>query len=68
MRVTNPAVEIAGTRSRRGGTVLLSVLVACVLLLSAQVPARNRSGSVLQSWILSAVAPAAAASGRSLER
>ena len=59
MRVTNPAVEIAGTRSRRGGTVLLSVLVACVLLLSAQVPARNRSGSVLQSWILSAVAPAA---------
>jgi rod shape-determining protein MreC len=59
VRATNPAVEIAGTRSRRGGAVLLSVLVACVLLLSAQVPARNRSGSVLQSWILSAVAPAA---------
>jgi rod shape-determining protein MreC len=59
MRVTNPAVEIAGARSRRGGTVLLSVLVACVLLLSAQAPARNRSGSVLRSWILSAVAPAA---------
>jgi rod shape-determining protein MreC len=59
MRVTNPAVEIAGTRSRRGGAVLLSVLVACVLLLSAQAPARNRPGSVLQSWILSAVAPAA---------
>jgi len=41
--------------------VLLSVLVACVLLLSAQAPARNRSGSVLRSWILSAVAPAASA-------
>lgn len=61
MRVTNPTVEIAGTRSRRGGTVLLSVLIACVLLLSAQAPARSRSGSVLQSWILSAVAPAAQA-------
>ncbi len=59
MRVSSPAVEIAGARSRRGGTVLLSVLVGCVLLLSAQAPARNRSGSVLQSWILSVVAPAA---------
>jgi rod shape-determining protein MreC len=59
MRVSSPTVEIAGARSRRGGTVLLSVLVGCVLLLSAQAPARNRSGSVLQSWILSAVAPAA---------
>lgn len=58
MRAANPTVEIAGARSRRGGTVLLSVLVGCVLLLSAQVPARNRSGSVLQSWVLSAVAPA----------
>ena len=61
MRATNPAVEIAGTRSRRGGAVLLSVLVGCVLLLSAQAPARNRSGTVLQSWILSALAPAARA-------
>jgi rod shape-determining protein MreC len=59
MRVTNPAFEIAGARSRRGGTVLLSVLIGCVLLLSAQAPARNRPGSLLQSWILSAVAPAA---------
>ncbi len=63
MRATNPAVEIAATRSRRGGTVLLSVLVGCVLLLSAQAPARNRPGSVLQSWILSALAPAARAVG-----
>ena len=61
MRATNPAVEIPGARSRRGGTVLLSVLVGCVLLLSAQAPARNRPGSVLQSWILSAVGPAAEA-------
>jgi rod shape-determining protein MreC len=63
MRATNPAVEIAGTRSRRGGAVLLTVLVGCVLLLSAQAPARNRSGTVLQSWILSALAPAARAVG-----
>jgi rod shape-determining protein MreC len=35
--------------------------VGCVLLLSAQAPARNRSGTVLQSWILSALAPAARA-------
>jgi rod shape-determining protein MreC len=63
MRATSPAVEIAATRSRRGGSVLLSVLVGCVLLLSAQAPARNRPGSVLRSWILSAVAPAASAVG-----
>ncbi len=61
MRVTNPAFEIAGTRSRRGGAVLLTVLVGCVLLLSAQAPARNRPGSMLQSWMLSAVSPAARA-------
>lgn len=41
--------------------MLVSVLVACVLLLSAQAPARGRQGSVLQSWILSAVAPVARA-------
>jgi rod shape-determining protein MreC len=61
MRATSPAVEIAGARSRRGGAVLLTVLVSCVLILSAQAPARNRPGSVLRSWILSAVAPAASA-------
>ena len=59
MKALNPTVEIAGTRPRRGGAVLLSVLVGCVLLLSAQAPARNQSGSVLRSWILSVVAPAA---------
>jgi rod shape-determining protein MreC len=61
MRTVSPTGEIAATRSRRGGTVLLSVLVACVLLLSAQAPARNREGSVLRAWILSAVGPAARA-------
>jgi rod shape-determining protein MreC len=61
MRVTNPAFEIAGTRSRRGGAVLLTVLVGCVLLLSAQAPARNRPGKLLQSWILTAISPAARA-------
>jgi len=41
--------------------VLASVLVFCILLLSAQAPARGRRGSVLQSWILSAAAPVASA-------
>ena len=57
MRVTTPRVEVAGGRSRRGGVVLASVLAFCVLLLSAQAPARSRGGTVLQSWILSAAAP-----------
>ncbi len=39
--------------------MLSCVLVLCVLILSAQAPARNRRGSVLQSWILSAAAPLA---------
>lgn len=62
MRVTNPGTEVVGGRSRRGGVVLASVLAFCVLLLSAQAPARSRaSGTVLQSWILSAAAPLASA-------
>jgi rod shape-determining protein MreC len=61
MRATNPRVEVIGGRSRRGGTVLASVLAFCVLLLSAQAPSKNRGGTVLQSWILSAVAPLAGA-------
>jgi len=60
MRTTSPRVEaLGGGRPRRGGAVLASVLVFCVLILSAQAPARNRRGSVLQSWILTAAAPAA---------
>jgi rod shape-determining protein MreC len=62
MRATAPRTEIVGGRSRRGGFVLASVLAFCVLLLSAQAPARGRdSGTVLQSWILSGLAPLASA-------
>lgn len=61
MRTTAPRVEVAGGRSRRGGAVLASVLAFCVLLLSAQAPAKSRGGTVLQSWILSAAAPLASA-------
>lgn len=61
MRPQNPRVEIATVNPRRGGAVLVTVLVACVLILSAQAPARGGRGTVLQSWILSASAPAAAA-------
>ncbi|MGH9316385.1 MAG: rod shape-determining protein MreC [Thermoanaerobaculia bacterium] len=61
IRLTRPRVEALTGRSRRGGFVLSCVLVFCVLILSAQAPARNRRGSVLQSWILSAAAPLAGA-------
>ena len=39
--------------------MLVSTLAFCVLLLSAQAPARARRGTMLQSWILSAAAPIA---------
>ena len=62
MRPTNPRTEVVGGGSRRGGVVLASVLAFCVLLLSAQARDRSRaSGTVLQSWILSAAAPLASA-------
>jgi rod shape-determining protein MreC len=57
VRSANPRTEVIGPRRRHGGTVLVSVLVSCILLLSAQAPARGRRGSVLQAWILSAAAP-----------
>jgi rod shape-determining protein MreC len=57
MRPQNPHVEIAAVNPRRGGAVLVTVLVACVLILSAQAPARGGRGSVLQSWILTASSP-----------
>ena len=59
MRPTNPRVEVIGMGPRRGGMVLASTLVLCVLMLSAQAPARGRRGSVLQAWILTAAAPIA---------
>ncbi len=64
MRPPNPHVEIAAVNPRRGGAVLVVVLVACVLILSAQARARGGRGTLLQSWILSASAPAAVAVGR----
>jgi rod shape-determining protein MreC len=59
MRPTNPRVEVIGLKPRRGGMVLAMTLAFCVLILSAQAPARGRKGSVLQSWILTAAAPVA---------
>lgn len=61
MRSQNPHVEIAAVNPRRGGAVLATVLVACVLILSAQARGRGGRGTVLQSWILSASAPLAEA-------
>lgn len=60
MRPPNPHVEIAAVNPRRGGIVLATVLVGCVLILSAQARARG-GGTVLQSWILTAASPLAAA-------
>src|SRR6185369_15298048 len=51
------------SRPRRGGMLLASVLVLCVLALSAQAPARSQRGSVLQSWILTVAGPVATALG-----
>lgn len=59
MKVINPRVDLAGPRPLRGGVALGATLGFCVLLLSAQAPARARRGTMLQSWILSAAAPLA---------
>jgi len=56
MRFPSVRAEIT-PRPRRGGALLASVLVLCVLALSAQAPARGQRGSVLQSWILTAASP-----------
>lgn len=60
MRFPSARAEVT-SRPRRGGVLLASVLVLCVLALSAQAPARGSRGSVLQSWILTATAPVARA-------
>lgn len=60
MRFPSARAEVT-SRPRRGGVLLASVLVLCVLALSAQAPARGSRGSVLQSWILTAAAPVARA-------
>jgi rod shape-determining protein MreC len=56
MRFPGVRAEVT-PRPRRAGALLASVLVLCVLALSAQAPARAHRGSVLQSWILTAAAP-----------
>ncbi len=61
MRVSGSRVDTLHLRPRRGGIVLASTLVFCVLVLSAQAPARGRRGSVLQSWVLTGAAPLASA-------
>ena len=58
MRPQSPLGEIAAVNPRRGGIVLAMVLIGCVLILSAQAPGRGGRGTVLQSWILTASAPA----------
>ncbi len=63
MRPQKPHAEIAVANPRRGGAVLATVLVTCVLALSAQAPARSGHRTVLQSWILSASGPLAAGVG-----
>lgn len=61
MRPQTPLGEIAAVNPRRGGAVLVTVLVACVLILSAQAPGRGGRGTVLQSWILTASSPVVSA-------
>jgi rod shape-determining protein MreC len=58
MRPQNPLGEIAAINPRRGAVVLAVVLVGCVLILSARAPGRAGRGTLLQSWILTASAPA----------
>jgi rod shape-determining protein MreC len=58
MRPQSPLGEIAAVNPRRGGIVLAMVLIGCVLILSAQARGRGGRGTVLQSWILTASAPA----------
>ncbi len=62
MRFPSARAEIT-PRPRRGGMLLATVLILCVLALSAQAPARGQHGSVLQSWILTAAGPVAGAFG-----
>jgi rod shape-determining protein MreC len=63
MRSLNPNAELVAVNPRRGGAVLATVLVACVLILSAQAPGRGGASTVLQSWILTVSAPLAGAVG-----
>ena len=64
MRSPNPHVETTAVTPRRGAAVLVTVLVGCVLVLSAQAPGRGgRGANLLQSWILTLSAPLATSVG-----
>jgi rod shape-determining protein MreC len=63
MRPSSARVEVAAVNPRRGFAVLVVVLAGCVLMMSAQAPARGGRGTLLRSWLLSGVAPLAAAVG-----
>src|SRR5690349_10239365 len=63
MRPSSAHVEVAAVNPRRGFAVLVVVLAGCVLMMSAQAPARGGQGTVLRSWLLTATAPIAAAAG-----
>lgn len=63
MRAPSARVEVAAVNPRRGFVVLLVVLAVCVLMMSAQAPARGGHGTVLRSWLLTGSAPFTAAAG-----
>jgi len=63
MRAPSARAEVAAVNPRRGFAVLVVVLSACVLMMSAQAPARGGRGTVLRSWLLTGSAPLTAAVG-----
>ena len=63
MRAPSARAEVAAVNPKRGFAVLIVVLSACVLMMSAQAPARGGRGTVLRSWLLTGSAPLTAAVG-----
>jgi rod shape-determining protein MreC len=63
MRSPSARAEVSPVNPRRGFAVLIVVLAACVLMMSAQAPARGGRGTVLRSWLLTGSAPLTAAAG-----
>ena len=57
MRAPSARAEVAAVNPKRGFAVLVVVLAACVLMMSAQAPARGGRGTVLRSWILTGSGP-----------
>jgi len=63
MRAPSARAEVSAVNPRRGFAVLIVVLAACLLMMSAQAPARGGHGTVLRSWLLTATSPLTAAAG-----